>query len=123
MLAILDCGRNFMACLSSCQKVCQLKVGSYSHGTKDMMFYTKLLRYDETNEHSILDFSIEILPLKEKDELLVWHTYNYSLTGFEMRLKRNAFKYIVNYYLPSGLFVIVSWVSLLNYIMVSITIS
>ena len=72
------------------------------------MFYTTLLRYDEANEHSVLDFRIEILPLKEKDELLVWDNYNFSLTGFEMRLERNSFKYIVNYYLPSGLFVVVS---------------
>ena len=81
------------------------------------MFYTDLFTYDQTNEHSVLDYSIEILPLKEKDELLVWHNYNYSLTGFEMRLKRKALKYIVNYYLPSGLFVVVSWVSFLDYVM------
>ena len=98
-------------------KVCHLKVGSYSHGTKHMMFYTNFLRYDKANEHSVLDFSIEILPLKQKDELLIWDYDNYSLTGFEMRLERNSFKYIVNYYLPSGLFVVVSWVSFPRYIL------
>ena len=76
-----------------------------------MMFYTNLLKYDKTTKHSVLDFSFEVFPLDQRDEFLVWHHYNYSLTGFEMRLERNSFKYIVNYYLPSGLFVVVSWVS------------
>ena len=30
--------------------------------------------------------------------------------GFEIRLKRNLQKYIMNFYIPSGLMVTVSWV-------------
>ena len=76
-----------------------------------MMFYTTLLTYSMENAHSVLDFDVKVLPLNEKDTYLVWNNYNYSLTGFEMRLRRHSFKYVVNYYLPSGLFVVVSWVS------------
>ena len=36
---------------------------------------------------------------------------NYSLAGFEMILHRYVSHYIITYYLPSGLFVVVSWVS------------
>ena len=76
-----------------------------------MMFYTTLLTYSMQNAHSVLDFDVKVLPLNEKDAYLIWNNYNYSLTGFEMRLRRHSFKYVVNYYLPSGLFVVVSWVS------------
>lgn len=38
---------------------------------------------------------------------------NYSLAGFEMVLDRHVSHYIINYYLPSGLFVAVSWISFL----------
>merc|ERR1712183_735790 len=36
---------------------------------------------------------------------------NYSLAGFEMILTRHVSHYIITYYLPSGLFVVVSWIS------------
>ena len=35
---------------------------------------------------------------------------NYSATGFELVLTRKMSFYVVTYYLPSGLFVIVSWI-------------
>jgi len=38
---------------------------------------------------------------------------NYSATGFELVLTRKMSFYVVTYYLPSGLFVIVSWISFL----------
>lgn len=38
---------------------------------------------------------------------------NYSVAGFEMTLQRKMSFYIVTYYLPSGLFVVVSWISFL----------
>jgi hypothetical protein len=66
-------------------------------------------------KNTILDYSVEIVPLEEKDKSFSWpfvshHISNYSLTGFELQLQRNIFKYIITYYFPSGLFVIVSWV-------------
>merc|ERR1711874_522483 len=36
---------------------------------------------------------------------------NFSLAGFEMVLQRHVSHYLITYYLPSGLFVIVSWIS------------
>ena len=38
---------------------------------------------------------------------------NYSATGFELVLTRKMSFYVVTYYLPSGLFVIVSWIRLI----------
>ena len=37
----------------------------------------------------------------------------YSLTGFKIEIKRRSFKFIFNNYIPSALFVVVSWASFL----------
>ena len=77
-----------------------------------MVFNASLLSYDDSLRNTILDYNVDLDPLKAADSLFVWQSIgNYSLTGFEMTLRRNSLKYLVNYYLPSGLFVIVSWVS------------
>ena len=92
-------------------QVCKFKVGSYAYDENKMKFAANLLQYNDDLRNTILDYSVQILPLKDEDSLFIWQDIgNYSLTGFEMRLKRNSLKYLVNYYLPSGLFVIVSWV-------------
>ncbi len=38
---------------------------------------------------------------------------NFSITGVEIRFDRHYLKYLYVYYLPSGLFVVVSWASFL----------
>ncbi len=39
------------------------------------------------------------------------HSSNYSLAGFKISFRRNSLRYLTNYYLPSGMFVVVSWVT------------
>ena len=91
--------------------MCKFKVGSYAYDETKMTFNASLLSYDDSLRNTILDYNIKLDPLKEEDALFVWQSIgNYSLTGYEMTLRRNSLKYLVNYYLPSGLFVIVSWV-------------
>ena len=76
-----------------------------------MKFNASLLSYDDSLRNTILDYNVALDPLKPEDSLFIWQSIgNYSLTGFEMTLRRNSLKYLVNYYLPSGLFVVVSWV-------------
>ena len=76
-----------------------------------MKFNASLLSYDDSLRNTILDYNVALNPLKPEDSLFIWQSIgNYSLTGFEMTLRRNSLKYLVNYYLPSGLFVVVSWV-------------
>ena len=64
-------------------------------------------------QNILIDWRLQAL--KPEDSFFEWTSINsnYSLTGYEMVLNRNSLKYIVNYYLPSGLFVLVSWVSFL----------
>ena len=40
-------------------------------------------------------------------------TGNYSVAGFKLLLERKVSQYVITYYLPSGLFVVVSWASFL----------
>ncbi len=40
-------------------------------------------------------------------------TGNYSVAGFRMIMERKVSHYVITYYIPSGLFVVVSWASFL----------
>ena len=40
-------------------------------------------------------------------------TGNYSVAGFKLNMERKMTHYLITYYLPSGLFVVVSWASFL----------
>ena len=76
-----------------------------------MQYSTNLINYNDSERNTILDYSIDIVPLSEEDTIFYWlDIANYSVTGFQINLQRNTLKYLVNYYLPSGLFVVVSWV-------------
>jgi len=92
-------------------QICKFRIGSFAYDVNKMTFKTKRLTYDATAYNTILDYSVEILPLDEKDIFILRDGHkNYSVSGFEMRLSRHSLKYFLNYYLPSGLFVMVSWV-------------
>ena len=64
----------------------------------------------------LLEYDVGITQLKERDTMYRWSAVgsNYSLAGFEIHLTRHSKEYIIDYYLTSGLFVIVSWVRLTN---------
>ena len=53
------------------------------------------------------------LNLHLNSHILFYISGNYSVTGFEMILTRRMSHYMITYYLPSSLFVVVSWTSFL----------
>ena len=78
----------------------------------------------------VLDYDVIIRELDEEDKIFhggALGNYRYSvrmsrtpqisflfsLAGFTMILDRHVSHYIITYYLPSGLFVVVSWISFL----------
>lgn len=68
---------------------------------------------------TVLDYEMKIQLLKEKDRVFFWEgtRSNYSIAGFEMQFYRHKMTYIIQYYITSGLIVIVSWVRIcLNYL-------
>ena len=97
-------------------QTCKFQVGSYSYDDTIMRFVTKGAGYSASKMgNSIaLDYAIKIEKLKPVDAVFLGGSLgNFSLAGFEMVLHRYVSTYIITYYLPSGLFVIVSWISFL----------
>ena len=94
---------------------CKFQVGSYSYDDTIMVFKTETAGYLATTGNSIaLDYAITIQGLSDEDKVFQGGAMgNFSLAGFEMILSRYVSTYIITYYLPSGLFVIVSWISFL----------
>jgi hypothetical protein len=95
---------------------CKFQVGSYSYDDQKMKFVTENAGYQDpkTSNSIALDYAISIDRLSEHDAVFFGGSLgNFSLAGFEMVLHRYVSTYIITYYLPSGLFVIVSWISFL----------
>jgi len=45
-----------------------------------------------------------------KNNLVQRISSNFSQAGFKIKFRRNTLRYLTNYYLPSAIFVTVSWV-------------
>ena len=63
------------------------------------------------NNYQLTSFIFGNTPINLKNyAVCVCLGMNYSATGFEVVLTRKMSFYIITYYLPSGLFVVVSWI-------------
>ncbi|TRY80782.1 hypothetical protein TCAL_13054 [Tigriopus californicus] len=90
--------------------VCHLKLTSFSHDTNEMILnggYT----YNQDNQRA-LPFKVAISRMKDSD-VYRGHNSNYSMFALEIRLRRYVSPYILSCFLPTGIFVVVSWVSFL----------
>jgi hypothetical protein len=74
-----------------------------------MVFVNEFVPNEKDAIKSILDYEIEINDLHPDQTHYMALGMNYSVAGFEMVLTRKISFYVVTYYLPSGLFVVVSW--------------
>ena len=54
---------------------------------------------------------INCTDLDPKDTIIYWANRTYSQTGFQVDMARRRTPVLLQVYLPSGLFVIVSWIS------------
>ena len=78
-----------------------------------LIFADEFIPVKEEAVRSILDYEIEIYALSNEDKQYSALNMNYSVAGFKLVLARKMSFYVVTYYLPSGLFVVVSWISFL----------
>ena len=94
---------------------CKLHVGSFYHNDSKMTFEIVNAKFNNKESNSIpLEYEIEINKLSEKESLLRHKGLgNFSRAGFELKLRRYKSAYIVTYYIPSAICVILSWVSFL----------
>jgi len=93
-------------------QVCLFQVGSFNYDNTKMVFNDEFIA-NESQIRSVLDYAVEIRKLPPSKQNYVAITGNYSVAGFELTLKRKVSHYIITCYLPSGMFVIVSWISFL----------
>ena len=57
----------------------------------------------KTANSVVLDYKVDILELGPSDFVLNYGELgNFSVAGFEMRLRRHVSHYLITYYLPSG---------------------
>ena len=90
---------------------CKFRLGSFTFNQSQLSFTSEKLLFKKKVHNTVLDYSVKISELKEEDKIYNWEAdEDYSVAGFELKLKRHSLKYIFNYYLPSGLFVVMSWV-------------
>ena len=87
-------------------------LGSYSFDDRFMDFELDNSSQIQLNQISNLDYAPSVQYLPKSKQIKPYGSLNYSITGCEIRLERNIKQYIVNYYIPSGLFVMVSWVNI-----------
>ena len=94
-------------------QVCTFQVGSFNYAMDKLIFDDEFIPVKEEAVRSILDYEIEIYPLDAEEKQYSALNMNYSVAGFKLVLARKMSFYVVTYYLPSGLFVVVSWISFL----------
>ena len=95
------------------EHICKFRVGSTNMDNNYMRFGDTTFNYDSSSRNTILDYKVSVTAMTEEDRIIKYSGANYSVTGLEMKLVRNSQKYLYIYYLPSGLFVVVSWVGFL----------
>ena len=92
--------------------VCLFEVGSHTY-PKEELIVTELIKgndiYCQHKGFLCSDFVIDLdkFPIEKNES-----KFGYSKTGFQMTLQRNIAPYIFNYYIPSGLMVMTSWVKI-----------
>lgn len=92
-------------------QTCQFQVGSY-YDTHETVTCNSHFIYDLDRQRSLQHFlQIEGLPPNFKEVKLPSGTY--AACGIQVRFQRKQMQFIVQVYLPSFMFVIVSWVSFL----------
>ena len=93
------------------QHLCPFQIGSY-YGTVKTVTCSSYYEFDEKRQRSLQHF-INILPLSETDQTVILPSGAYAACGFAVSLTRMRMQTIIQTYLPSTMFVMVSWVSFL----------
>jgi len=96
-------------------QICKFRVGSYNQDSSKVLFVTKHYGFSSKKANSIaLDYGVLIKELAPEDSVLDYGPLgNFTIAGFEMVLSRYVSTYIIAFFIPSGLFVVVSWISFL----------
>ena len=91
--------------------MCKCRIGSYTYDDSTVKFRTGTFLGQE-KENDIVHYVVDVKPLDIEDRTYLWIPTgsNYSLAGFEVTFSRHITKHMMQYYVTSCLFVVVSWV-------------
>ena len=96
---------------------CYLKMRDYNYHSEIVSYKLneKDFIFNEFQKVSILDYAIDVnhgLPEEQIYDPIAGRNFKNTVIGFEINLKRYTKHYILDYYIPSALLVMLSWVSL-----------
>ena len=118
---ITDCAMNFEY-FPFDEHICYLKIQSYNYPIQNITIDDDWYNQTKINENHakehLLGFRYQVKRIPEKLQKAFLANpdakntvFEFSIRGLEIHLKRHSTRYIVNYFLPSGLLVTVSWVN------------
>ena len=104
---------------------CYLKIQSYNYPVQNITFDDDCYKNIKINENHakehLLGFCSQVKRIPKKLQSAFFTNpddlddqdsiFEFSIRGLEIYLERHSTRYIVNYFLPSGLLVTVSWVN------------
>ena len=102
------------------EQTCYFLIGSPTHLEYSGQFFaTDKIKFNNSQQVSSQSYEFKINQLPESKRLSldqeIWSRYgikyHYQRSGFEIKFQHNFWKYLMNYYIPSGILVIFSWVS------------
>jgi len=88
---------------------CYFLLTSFGYDERKMLLKGRF-SYEKENQRT-LPFNVDILALPEYKTVFTGSSSNYSVYGFEIKLTRSIGPFILSVYLPSAMFVTMSWVS------------
>ena len=96
---------------------CYLKMRDYNYHSEIVSYKLneKDFIFNESQKVSILDYAIDVNPGLPEEQIydpIAGRNFKNTVIGFEINLKRYTKHYILDYYIPSALLVMLSWVSL-----------
>ena len=72
------------------EHICKFRVGSTNMDINFMRFGETTATFDETSKNTILDYSVNVLPLAESDRIILYQGANYSVTGLPAEVSSHS---------------------------------
>ena len=89
-------------------QTCKFLMGSSNYPIGELVFNSSIVM--EKNESGLMSFTYTVSDISEEDKTQESSGQKWSKCGFVIHLERSSGSYILRYFLPSAVIVIVSWV-------------
>ena len=108
----LFCKMNFESYPFDKQR-CDINLTSYSNSKKEVTFQLQKVNFLDNYQMSSMEFNSRAKSFDDYDDEFIrsdGEVMKWSVVGFSVYLTRNPNKILIDYFIPSGLLVLVSWV-------------